>query len=418
MAQAARSNVNAREFADRANLERLIEEDRGHTRVGRRYLCPFHDDHKPDLAFSRKTNRYQCFGCGAHGDALDWLTKHRKLLFKEALAALGADVGIETPVFVRPIPPPLPERPKIEERPSHLDADWQGVVGRIIQQAKLDLWSDRTAPVRAWMNKRGISDVTARALDLGYIADYWKSDPFDVLRDRDGDPVISLLPGLLFPTIAPGSTFGLGGVPGVNQWGGGVIRRLNQDPFDATPFARGGKCMAIKGTDRSELYPFPDIDPSELPATALVVEGEIDAVLGWQDVGYHLIVCTVGGANGKISRRAVEQIAQCRQVLIATDIDAAGSKAYWKWHALLPPSVRSAPALLPRGKDLGEFRQNHQGNVAEWITARLKELGWPLHPEPTPEDFQRRSSCLKLALGTGPGDAYEGDLPENLPRLI
>ena len=36
-------------------------------------LCPFHDDQHPSLSF--KYNRYRCFACGAHGDAIDLVSK-------------------------------------------------------------------------------------------------------------------------------------------------------------------------------------------------------------------------------------------------------------------------------------------------------------------------------------------------------
>lgn len=38
-------------------------------------LCPFHDDHHPSLYLNPKSNRFRCFSCGAHGDALDLTIK-------------------------------------------------------------------------------------------------------------------------------------------------------------------------------------------------------------------------------------------------------------------------------------------------------------------------------------------------------
>ena len=51
-------------------------------------LCPFHDEKTPSCTIKPKADRpfYRCFGCGAHGDAVDYLVKHRKMEMKDALA--------------------------------------------------------------------------------------------------------------------------------------------------------------------------------------------------------------------------------------------------------------------------------------------------------------------------------------------
>jgi DNA polymerase len=51
--------------------------------------CPFHEgDHTPSLQFY--ADHYHCFGCGAHGDAIDWLTNEEGMSRDEALAAIQA----------------------------------------------------------------------------------------------------------------------------------------------------------------------------------------------------------------------------------------------------------------------------------------------------------------------------------------
>ena len=45
-------------------------------------LCPFHDDHHASLSF--KKNKYRCWSCGAHGDAIDLVMKRMNMDFKEA----------------------------------------------------------------------------------------------------------------------------------------------------------------------------------------------------------------------------------------------------------------------------------------------------------------------------------------------
>jgi len=54
-------------------------------------LCPFHDDHTPSLKIYPKTNTFNCFGCGASGDVIEFIqlkektTKHQAIEKAKAL---------------------------------------------------------------------------------------------------------------------------------------------------------------------------------------------------------------------------------------------------------------------------------------------------------------------------------------------
>ena len=48
--------------------------------------CPFHEDPQPSCQLY--ADHYHCFGCGAHGDRIDWLTGVEGLSRGEAIAAI------------------------------------------------------------------------------------------------------------------------------------------------------------------------------------------------------------------------------------------------------------------------------------------------------------------------------------------
>jgi DNA primase len=52
-------------------------------------LCPFHDEKSPSLIIQRGDSHYHCFGCGAHGDAIQFLMTHLKMSFVEAVENLA-----------------------------------------------------------------------------------------------------------------------------------------------------------------------------------------------------------------------------------------------------------------------------------------------------------------------------------------
>jgi hypothetical protein len=73
-------------------------------RYGARHvgLCPFHDEKTPSF-FIFDNNRFKCFGCGAHGDSIDFIQKLYGLSFQDALKHLGIEQGPITPELKRGI---------------------------------------------------------------------------------------------------------------------------------------------------------------------------------------------------------------------------------------------------------------------------------------------------------------------------
>jgi DNA primase len=57
-------------------------------------LCPFHDEKTPSFAIQRGDKHYHCFGCGAHGDAIQFLMGSQQLSFTDAVERLGQQFGV------------------------------------------------------------------------------------------------------------------------------------------------------------------------------------------------------------------------------------------------------------------------------------------------------------------------------------
>jgi DNA primase len=52
-------------------------------------LCPFHEERTPSFIVQKGDHHYHCFGCGAHGDAIQFLMTHLKMSFVEAVESLA-----------------------------------------------------------------------------------------------------------------------------------------------------------------------------------------------------------------------------------------------------------------------------------------------------------------------------------------
>ena len=69
------------------------------TRAGREYkaCCPFHHEKTASFTINDDKGFYHCFGCGAHGDVVKFMTDYRNLSFMEAVEYLCGYAGIEVP---------------------------------------------------------------------------------------------------------------------------------------------------------------------------------------------------------------------------------------------------------------------------------------------------------------------------------
>ena len=80
--EAVKQSVTTRQAAERYGI-----------RVERNGMCrcPFHDDSTPSMKLDR---RYYCFGCGATGDVIDFVSRLRGIGSKEAAILLAQDFAI------------------------------------------------------------------------------------------------------------------------------------------------------------------------------------------------------------------------------------------------------------------------------------------------------------------------------------
>ncbi|MDH3575984.1 MAG: CHC2 zinc finger domain-containing protein [Desulfobacteraceae bacterium] len=65
-------------------------------------LCPFHDEKTASFK-AYPDNHFKCFGCGEHGDVIDFVQKLYGLSFPDALKHLGIEQGRITPEIKRSI---------------------------------------------------------------------------------------------------------------------------------------------------------------------------------------------------------------------------------------------------------------------------------------------------------------------------
>ena len=95
----AGGDLSLEEFKARLPLVEIVGRYVKLTRRGREHLglCPFHKEKTPSFNVVEDKGFYHCFGCGAHGTAIDFVMAIEGLGFPEALERLADLTGIPAP---------------------------------------------------------------------------------------------------------------------------------------------------------------------------------------------------------------------------------------------------------------------------------------------------------------------------------
>ena len=131
-------------------------------KAGREYkaCCPFHSEKTPSFTVNDEKHFYHCFGCGAHGDAIRFLTEARGLPFMDAVKELAAKAGMD-------VPAPDPRMREKAERSAGL-YEVMDAAQRWFAEC---LNGVEGGAARSYLKERGISEATKRKFGFGFAPD-------------------------------------------------------------------------------------------------------------------------------------------------------------------------------------------------------------------------------------------------------
>ena len=199
-----------------------------------------------------------------------------------------------------------PGPPRASRAAAWGDPAWQAAADALIRPAVRHLWAPGGQDALAWLYARGLADHTIRRFALGFVATNRWSDPLDALAGRR----LWAPRGIVIPWAAPGAWYTDLEEPAGPRWCGLAVRRLMADVARPWPAdGAGPKCStAAQGSARGYGYPRPDLTPG---VPVLIVEGEMDALLAFQEVGHMVNVVTTGGATIRPRPALVSALAGC-----------------------------------------------------------------------------------------------------------
>ena len=351
-------------------------------RSGRNFsgLCPFHKEKTPSFSVNVERQFYHCFGCKASGDVFKFVQETEGVGFLEAAELLSRRAGI-----------PVPERGRPGERGARVKlVEAMEAAATAYEQWLAD--PQVGAPVRAYLERRGIGEDTRRRFRLGLSLDAWDALAGRLRARHDEDTLVTA------------------GLASRKTSGQGIVDRFRNRLM--VPLTAGGQVIgfcarALSDADHPKYLNSPetplyhkgsflfalDLARREVDADGelVVVEGQFDA-MALHQAGLKNTVATSGTAltpeQAAMLRRVVTRVA------LTYDGDAAGQEAMMRsLGVLLAEGLDVAIVDLPEGEDPDTLVKN--GGVAAWEALRAKAAD--------PVDFIQRHLLRRAAAQGGPG---------------
>ncbi len=157
------------DLIDRADVVEVVDSRVPLKKAGRNYqaCCPFHNEKTPSFTVAPDKQFYHCFGCGEHGNALDFLMKFDGLEFPEAIEELASMLGLE-------VPRETTANPQADAKKRAQAADDYEQMEKAARFFAHQLRHHKnSAKVIEYLKNRGLSGEIVKAFQIGYAPDEW-----------------------------------------------------------------------------------------------------------------------------------------------------------------------------------------------------------------------------------------------------
>ncbi|MPS69183.1 MAG: DNA primase [Novosphingobium sp.] len=371
----------------RTTLSALIGRSTRLQKAGREFkaCCPFHNEKSPSFTVNDEKGFYHCFGCGAHGDAIRWMTDHQGLSFMDAVKELAAEAGMD-------VPAPDPRAAKAAEKRDTLYDVMAAAQAWFVQ----NLTAPGGAAAKAYLATRGFDAHTLQRFGFGFAPEGRQAMkealgrfPEDMLVEaglrievENRDPYDRFRGRLMLPIEdARGRVIAFGG------------RILAKDKTDAPKYLNSPDTPLFdKGRT---LYNLHRAAPAARQSGRMVVvEGYMD-VIALAAAGFGECVAPLGTA---LTEQQIEMLwRHVETPILCFDGDAAGQRAAMRAVTRALPLLRPAHSLrivrLPEGLDPDDLiRQRGARAMGDLLgeARSLVEVLWEAErdaqPLITPED--------------------------------
>lgn len=166
----------------------------GQSQVG---LCPFHDDKNPSFSVTEDKQLYNCFGCGAGGDVVDFLTTLNNQSFSEVILDLARRSNIDVEFTGN-------SNTEEFQQQKQLDENLKEVLAIASQYYQSQLSGSAGEKVREYLDERKLTQETINKFQLGYAPSGWDNLYEYLVADKKYRPDVCVQAGLIIEKEAGG----------------------------------------------------------------------------------------------------------------------------------------------------------------------------------------------------------------------
>ncbi|KZE76468.1 DNA primase [Paenibacillus elgii] len=336
-------------------------------------LCPFHSEKTPSFTVTPEKQIYHCFGCGAGGNAIRFVSEVEGLSFGQALRKLADEAKLDIGLG--------PQQGQAETK-EHADRakliDAHELAGKLYEYLLHNTEQGKEA--KQYLHARGMTDKLIETFGIGYAPSRW--DTLTNLLDKKQFPLPLVEQGGLISAKQDGSgyvdKFRDRVMFPIRDWKGHIIAFGGRAMGDVQPKYLNSPESMLFHKSRT-LYNLNAARPQIRKSQELVLfEGYMDVIRAWE-AGVHNGVATMGTALTPEHAEAIRRLAE--RVVVAYDGDNAGQSAAYKSIPLLENAgcvVRIA--MLPNGLDPDEYISAHGSErfVREVIETAVPSIKYKL----------------------------------------
>lgn len=306
--------------------------------------CPFHHEKTPSFTVNGDKQFYHCFGCGAHGNAIDFLMNYDRLEFVESIEELASMHSLEVPYESGT------GTTALERHQRQSLYELMGQLSEFYQQA---LNQPTAATAQGYLAQRGLSAEVIRHFAIGFAPAGWDnvlkrfgrhdedretlSDAGMLVKNEQGRTYDRFRERVMFPIRDKrGRVIAFGG----RVLGDGQPKYLNSPETEI--FHKGRQLYGLYEAQQNH---------TELKRL-LVVEGYMD-VVALAQFGIDYAVASLGTATTADHIQMMFRVTD--QVICCYDGDRAGRDAAWRALETALPYLNDGRQLrfmfLPDGED-------------------------------------------------------------------
>ncbi len=360
------------ELLNRIDIVDVIEQSIPLKKSGSNYVacCPFHNEKTPSFSVNQSKQFYHCFGCGKHGNAINFLIEFSGVSFIDAVENLAAQVGMQVPrnnvASSKVVDRSSSNLTSVVDDQKSIDKKQDDQILRCMaDQLKVaaDYYREQlkhATKAISYLKQRGLSGELAARFKIGYAPSGLRNlSQIFIDYDQDESENLLLRNGLIirssngkyYDRFRARIIFPIHNQKGqIVGFGGRVIDAEGEPKYLNSPETP----LFIKSQELYNL--FSARKAIRESGRVLVVEGYMDVVMLSQ-YGIDYAVATLGTAT--TSSHIQKLLRQTDEIIFSFDGDNAGKKAAWRALetslAHLKDGKKISFLFLPDGDDPDSF---------------------------------------------------------------